>query len=163
MLELAELFYSLQGEGPFAGRPAVFVRLSRCLAPLCPWCDTAFAWQPGSLIEEDALVEKIIAYNCSFVVITGGEPFLQWSSGLQFLEDALIGGGCFIQYETSGKLELPRKSKGFTVCSPKFLDGRWHFLSTNGLGHPDHQPPPQIQDENLKGETDVRYKALHRQ
>ena len=131
MIELAELFYSLQGEGPFAGRPAVFVRLSRCLPPLCPWCDTAFAWQPGSLVAVDELVEKIIAYDCSFVVITGGEPFLQWSSGLQSLEEALIGRGCFIQYETSGKLDLPRQSKGFTVCSPKFLDGRWHFSSKN--------------------------------
>jgi len=131
MLELTELFYSLQGEGPFAGRPAIFVRLSRCLPPLCPWCDTAFAWAPGTLVETDDLVEKIIAYNCSFVVITGGEPFLQWSTGLQRLEAALLSRECFVQYETSGKLSIPHDSKGFKVCSPKFLENMWQFVDTN--------------------------------
>lgn len=131
MLELTELFYSLQGEGPFSGRPAVFVRLSRCLPPLCPWCDTPFAWQPGSLIEVDQLVEKIIAFNCSFVVITGGEPFLQWSAGLQELEEALLLKGCLVQYETSGKLGIPQESRGFKVCSPKFLENSWQFVGTN--------------------------------
>ena len=131
MLELAELFYSLQGEGPFAGKPAVFVRLSRCIPPLCPWCDTAFAWQPGTPVAVADLVGKIVAYGCSFVVITGGEPFLQWASGLQQLEETLLGSGCYIQYETSGKLCLPPDSKGFMVCSPKFLDNTWHFSGTN--------------------------------
>ncbi len=131
MLEITELFSSLQGEGPFAGKPAVFVRLSRCLPPLCPWCDTAFAWQPGTLVEVDDLVEEIIGHSCNFVVITGGEPFLQWSTGLQCLEKALINKGYFIQYETSGKLTLPLESKGFIVCSPKFLDNKWHFSDTN--------------------------------
>lgn len=131
MLELTELFYSLQGEGPFAGRPAVFVRLSRCLPPLCPWCDTAFAWQPGTMVEVDDLVDEIMAHGCSFVVITGGEPFLQWSTGLQCLEETLVNKGCSVQYETSGKLTLPLDAKGFIVCSPKYLDNMWHFPGTN--------------------------------
>lgn len=131
MIEVSELFYSLQGEGPFAGKPAVFLRLSRCLPPLCPWCDTTFAWQPGTLYQLDDTVEKILDYGCNFVVITGGEPFLQWSTGLQQLETSLHKRGCVIQYETSGKVPLPIDSKGFIVCSPKYLDSKWHFSEAN--------------------------------
>ena len=131
MLELAELFYSLQGEGPFSGRPAVFVRLSRCIPPLCPWCDSTFAWNPGTLIAVDELVDKILAFNCSFIVVTGGEPFLQWQSGLQELSVKLNSHGCSLQYETSGKVEIPNDPGGFVVCSPKYLEDRWCFAGDN--------------------------------
>jgi len=131
MLEVTELFASLQGEGPFAGRPAVFVRLSRCVPPLCPWCDSAFAWEPGDRIAVDDLVQQILAYNCSFVVVTGGEPFLQWSGGLQELTEKLIHLGCTLQYETSGKVAIPRETGGFVVCSPKYLENTWCFKEQN--------------------------------
>jgi len=127
MLELTEIFASLQGEGPFAGKPAVFVRLSRCIPPLCPWCDSAFAWEPGGKVHVDDLVEQILAYKCSFVVLTGGEPFLQWSSGLHELSEKLVHHGCSLQYETSGKVIIPERTSGFVVCSPKYLDSRWCF------------------------------------
>ncbi len=131
MLELAELFYSLQGEGPFSGQPATFIRLSRCTPPFCPWCDSKFAWEPGQPISVEDLVEKVMAYPCRFVVITGGEPFLQWNDGLQQLEAALLQRGRRVQYETSGKVEIPPAAKGYTVCSPKFLEGRWQISETN--------------------------------
>ncbi|MFT5730127.1 MAG: 7-carboxy-7-deazaguanine synthase [Desulforhopalus sp.] len=131
MLEVTELFSSLQGEGPFAGRPAVFVRLSRCIPPLCPWCDSAFAWQAGERIAVDLLVQQVLAYNCSFVVVTGGEPFLQWTSGLQELAEKLIHLGCSIQYETSGKVIIPEVNGGFVVCSPKYLENTWCFKEQN--------------------------------
>lgn len=131
MLELAEMFASLQGEGPFAGRPALFVRLSGCVAPLCSWCDSKFAWEPGESVAVDELVQQIGRYNCSFVVVTGGEPFLQWNSGLQELTEKLIGLGCTIQYETSGKVAIPEKSGGYVVCSPKYLNGHYHFEDQN--------------------------------
>ncbi|BHH85220.1 hypothetical protein LA52FAK_35090 [Desulforhopalus sp. 52FAK] len=127
MLELTEIFASLQGEGPFAGRPAVFVRLSRCIPPFCPWCDSSFAWETGDRFVVGDIMGQILAYNISFVVVTGGEPFLQWSSGLQELSKKLIHHGCTLQYETSGKLVIPEDSGGFVVCSPKYLDTTWCF------------------------------------
>ena len=113
------------------GRPAVFVRLSRCIRPFCPWCDTAYAQGPGKKIGVEKLLAKILAFPYSVVVITGGEPYLQWDSGLETLEARLIGQGCEIQYETSGKVAIPENSRGFKVCSPKFVDGIWRFVPEN--------------------------------
>ena len=82
-----EIFASLQGEGPSAGRPSVFVRLSNCNLA-CVWCDTAYTWRftgPDAferkanqvvLSEQDASA-RILALNGNRLVITGGEPLLQ--------------------------------------------------------------------------------------
>ena len=131
MLEVTEIFYSLQGEGPFSGQPAVFVRLSGCIEPLCPWCDTMYACGTGYSMSPDAAYRKIANFNTQLIVITGGEPFLQWHGGLKQLEKRLLDQGYRIQYETSGKIEIPGDTKGFSVCSPKFLDSRWMFEEIN--------------------------------
>jgi len=131
MLEISEIFASLQGEGPFMGRPAVFVRLSRCVPPFCPWCDTVYARNRGQMLEICEVVDRVLGFENNFVVITGGEPFLQWDSGLQQLEERLLAAGCRIQYETSGKLAIPLTCRGYKVCSPKFLKGAWRFAESN--------------------------------
>ncbi len=131
MIELAEIFYSLQGEGPFSGKPAIFIRLSRCLEPYCPWCDTQFSWKKGDLVSEETILGRINAYPCQFIVITGGEPFLQWDSGLSALEQLLLKNKYQIQYETSGKVLLPSSPETTLVVSPKYLNANWHFLPEN--------------------------------
>lgn len=131
MLEITEIFHSLQGEGPFSGQPAAFVRLSGCVEPLCPWCDTMYACGPGTLMDLDTVYSKIVCLNTRLVVITGGEPFLQWQAGLEKLEKRLLDQGYLVQYETGGKIEIPADTKGFSVCSPKFLDSRWVFEESN--------------------------------
>jgi 7-carboxy-7-deazaguanine synthase len=131
MLEISEMFSSIQGEGPFTGRPASFLRLSRCVPPLCPWCDTRHAWGPGKWISVSAAAEKILAHGNRLCVITGGEPFLQWESGLNLLEAYLIEKGITVQYETSGKVLIPSEAKGFKVCSPKYLSGTWQYRIEN--------------------------------
>jgi len=131
MLEITEIFESLQGEGPFMGRPAVFVRLSGCVPPFCPWCDTVYARNKGSMLEVTDIAGRVLGFKNKFVVITGGEPFLQWDTGLYELEKQLLAAGCRIQYETSGKLAIPLNCQGFKVCSPKFLEGGWQFVEAN--------------------------------
>ncbi len=132
-LDVTEIFTSIQGEGPFMGRPAAFVRLSGCVKPLCPWCDTKHAWEPGESIPVATVADKVSSLGNDLVVITGGEPFLQWASGLKHLEALLIKKGLTVQYETSGKILIPSESKGFKVCSPKHLDDRWHYVQENSL------------------------------
>ncbi len=131
MIETSEIFHSIQGEGPFMGKPAVFLRLSGCVPPFCSWCDTEYAQGPGIKTGIYEIIEKIRTFGCNFVVITGGEPYLQWNSGLKDLEKRLIGLGYDLQYETSGKLEIPDDSEGFKVCSPKFIRGMWFFSYEN--------------------------------
>ncbi len=126
-----EIFHSLQGEGPFSGQPAVFVRLSGCIEPFCPWCDTMDAWGTGYSMSWNAVYDKIVSFETQLIVITGGEPFLQWHDGLKQLEKRLLGQEYLVQYETSGKVEIPNDTKGFPVCSPKFLDNRWAFEEIN--------------------------------
>jgi Organic radical activating enzymes len=123
MLTVYEIFHSLQGEGPFMGRPAVFLRLSGCVKPYCSFCDTAEALVGGVLMPLTQIVAAIEAYTCSLVVVTGGEPFLQWGNGLAELEGLLIDRGLEIQYETSGRAGIPPEAVGKILLSPKL--GQW--------------------------------------
>ncbi|WP_300671079.1 7-carboxy-7-deazaguanine synthase QueE [Desulfoluna sp.] len=125
MLNLHEMFASLQGEGPHTGRPAFFIRFSGCVAPLCPWCDTKGAWDGGTDVSVEHLLGAVKDSGHRFVVITGGEPLLQWAAGLETLDRALFERGVEVQYETSGKVRIPEGIKGEVICSPKYLSGAW--------------------------------------
>ena len=77
MVQIAEVYSSLQGEGRLAGTPSVFVRTSGCNLR-CSWCDTPFtSWKPsGTNQSVNDIVQKVLDYNLTHVVITGGEPLL---------------------------------------------------------------------------------------
>lgn len=118
-LWIQSVFYTLQGEGPFIGKPAVFVRLSGCNLK-CFWCDTDFessTWQP-SLNELLADIEIKRPEHCKFIVITGGEPFRQ---NIAPLVESLLNSGLTVQIETNGTLwvDLPVSKNLHIVCSPK--------------------------------------------
>jgi len=76
-MKLSELFYSIQGEGKLVGVPSVFVRASGCNLR-CVWCDTPYtSWNPeGEETPVETIVERVLAYDCSHVVLTGGEPVI---------------------------------------------------------------------------------------
>ena len=105
-MQVAEVFYSIQGEGVTAGLPAVFVRLQGCTVG-CSWCDTKYTWDPeaGSAVDLDALVEEVSAYPCRRAVVTGGEPLESPSFAL--LLKALGVQGFTIEVETSGTVPPP--------------------------------------------------------
>jgi len=105
-MQVAEVFYSIQGEGVTAGLPAVFVRLQGCSVG-CSWCDTKYSWDPeaGSAVDLDALVEEVSAYPCRRAVVTGGEPLESPSFAL--LLKALGVQGFAIEVETSGTVPPP--------------------------------------------------------
>jgi organic radical activating enzyme len=77
LLPVVEIFYSLQGEGRYAGVPAVFVRLAGC-HNACPWCDSKETWRTDGfpLVAVETVIEQVGAYAARTVVVTGGEPLL---------------------------------------------------------------------------------------
>ncbi|NEV61930.1 7-carboxy-7-deazaguanine synthase [Thiorhodococcus minor] len=121
-----EIFYTLQGEGAQAGRPAVFCRFAGCnlwsgreadrSAALCRFCDTDFRGTDGEgggrYADARTLADKILAtWPCEasaavrpYVVCTGGEPLLQLDAALV---DALRARGCEVAVETNGTCEPP--------------------------------------------------------
>ena len=75
-LRITEIFHSLQGESKTVGIPTVFVRLTGC--PLRrKYCDTAYAFDGGELIELDVIKAALEEVGCDYVTVTGGEPLAQ--------------------------------------------------------------------------------------
>ena len=99
MLTINEIFYSVQGESSYAGRPCVFVRLTACDLR-CSWCDTPYAFTEGSKMSIDAVVSRVEQYGCDLVEITGGEPLLQ--RDVYPLMRQLLGSGRTVMVETGG-------------------------------------------------------------
>lgn len=102
-LRLTEIFYSIQGESSQAGRPCVFVRLSRCNLR-CTWCDTTYSFTGGEKRSIDDIVAEVRSYDCKLVEITGGEPLLQ--SPVHTLMTRLCDEGFEVLIETSGSLDV---------------------------------------------------------
>ena len=75
-LKIYEIFYSIQGESTFAGRPCVLVRLTGCQMR-CSWCDTEYAFHGGAWMGLDEVMAQVAAFGCPLVEVTGGEPLLQ--------------------------------------------------------------------------------------
>lgn len=105
MLRINEIFYTIQGESTFAGRPCVFVRLSGCDLR-CAWCDTVYAFAEGDPRTVDAIAREVDAYGCPLVEITGGEPLIQ--PDVYPLMDRLIADGLTVLLETGGHRSLAR-------------------------------------------------------
>lgn len=102
-LRITEIFYSLQGETRTSGLPTVFVRLTGC--PLrCQYCDTAYAFSGGELLELDSILERVASYKPRYVCVTGGEPLAQ-PNCLPLLQ-RLCDAGYQVSLETSGALDV---------------------------------------------------------
>jgi 7-carboxy-7-deazaguanine synthase len=105
-VRIAEIFYSIQGEGRLVGIPSVFIRTSGCNLR-CAWCDTPYtSWQAEG---EDWSVKQIVAKVASFrahhVVITGGEPLL--AKKIVALSAAIKQTGAHITIETAATVFQP--------------------------------------------------------
>jgi len=110
-----EIFYSIQGEGEFAGTPAVFVRFSGCNLK-CPWCDTDHSHGEEMTCDEleDAVRKLLADRDGAIIVLTGGEPALQ----LHDDEPLFHGFARFVCIETNGTQPVPDWIDWVTV-SPK--------------------------------------------
>jgi 7-carboxy-7-deazaguanine synthase len=102
-LRVSEIFHSIQGESTRAGLPTVFVRLTGC--PLrCSWCDTEYAFAGGEAMTIPQILERVAAFGCPTVCVTGGEPLAQ--KACPDLLAALCDAGHSVSLETSGALDV---------------------------------------------------------
>ena len=104
LIEICELFYSIQGESSYAGYPCYFIRFAGCNLR-CSYCDTRYAYEGE---HKSYPISQILAelgkYPGVMVEITGGEPLLQ--EGVYPLFDHLLAAGRTVLLETNGSLSL---------------------------------------------------------
>ena len=120
-MKIAEIFYSVQGEGALAGVPSTFVRTSGCNLR-CVWCDTPYtSWQPeGSERSIDSIVDGVNQYQAAHVVITGGEPMI--APGIEELTRRLKQ---HITIETAGTADAEVRCDLMSI-SPKLANSTPH-------------------------------------
>jgi len=100
-MKIAEIFYSIQGEGSLVGAPSVFVRTSGCNLR-CSWCDTPYtSWNPeGEDLSLQQIAAKVAGFHAPYVVLTGGEPMI--APGVTELTHLLRAAGAHLTIETAG-------------------------------------------------------------
>lgn len=100
-----EIFYSIQGESTYSGKPCVFIRLTGCNLR-CSYCDTQYAYHDGEKIDIPEIINKVALYGCPLVEVTGGEPLIQEET--PYLINQLLGTGYKVLIETNGSQDISR-------------------------------------------------------
>ena len=103
MLEVTEIYKSVQGESTYMGLPCVFIRLTGCNLR-CIWCDTPHAFHDGKKLSIHQIIDEVKSYDINLVEITGGEPLLQ--KEVFPLMESLLKNKFKVMLETSGSLAI---------------------------------------------------------
>ncbi len=123
---------TLQGEGAHAGRPCVFLRFAVCNLA-CTWCDTDFRPEGATRLTAAEIVARLVALDTHasrLVIVTGGEPSLQWDAPLA---SALAAVGFRVHMESNGTRPLAAPVDWLTVSpKPRFHEGREEIRVTGG-------------------------------
>jgi 7-carboxy-7-deazaguanine synthase len=130
-VKIAEIFYSIQGEGVLVGVPSVFIRTSGCNLR-CTWCDTPYtSWSPeGEDFSIDQIATRAAGFHAHHVVITGGEPMI--APEMVRLTHLLHDAKLHLTIETAGTVYAPVACDLMSI-SPKLSnsvphdrdEGRW--------------------------------------
>jgi 7-carboxy-7-deazaguanine synthase len=139
-MKIAEIFYSVQGEGALVGAPSVFVRTSGCNLR-CSWCDTPYtSWKPeGVEMNVAQIIARVAEFPAPYAVVTGGEPMI--APGVIELTKELRLLGMHITIETAGTV-WQRLHCDLMSISPK-------------LSNSTPEGPFRAQHERLRLQTDV--------
>jgi 7-carboxy-7-deazaguanine synthase len=116
MLQMVDIFYTVQGEGAYTGTPAVFVRLAGCNLA-CRFCDTDYALRFFASVDDVVARVRELGADCPMVVLTGGEPLAQ--SECRALVDALRHAGRRVHIESNGTIATPLPDDVWLTISPK--------------------------------------------
>ncbi|MEO6775226.1 MAG: 7-carboxy-7-deazaguanine synthase QueE [Kofleriaceae bacterium] len=157
---IKELFGpTLQGEGAHAGRPCVFLRFAACNLA-CDWCDTDFAAEGAVQLTAAEIVTRLVeldVHGARMVVVTGGEPTLQWD---RELAEALRTAGFRTHMESNGT-RVPAAPVDWLTVSPK---PRFHTGSLALVGQPVDEVKvvvdDSVDDATLAG-YEARYPSEH--
>ncbi|HZN10842.1 MAG TPA: radical SAM protein [Blastocatellia bacterium] len=136
-MRVTEIFYSIQGESSYAGLPCAFVRLTYCNLR-CVWCDSEYTFAGGVELSVDAVLERVRAYACPLVEVTGGEPLVQKRECCELVR-RLCDGGYTVLVETGGGLDVsPLDARAVKIldvkCPGSGEAGRNHWPNLERLG-----------------------------
>jgi 7-carboxy-7-deazaguanine synthase len=132
-MRIAEIFYSVQGEGGLVGVPSLFVRTSGCNLR-CSWCDTPYtSWNPEG---EDLSIGEILDRAAQFsaakhVVLTGGEPMI--APAIVELSERFRGRGMHVTIETAGTVFAP------VACDLMSISPKLSNSTPEGVFHAQHE------------------------
>jgi len=145
---------TIQGEGVHAGTSCVFLRFAVCNLR-CTWCDTDFAPEGATRLQADEIVGRLCAidvHRTRLVVVTGGEPTLQWD---RTLSNALRSTGFRVHMESNGTRPLKAPVDWLTVSpKPQFHDGKETLLGPASLAASECKV---VVDETVTEDTLVGY------
>jgi 7-carboxy-7-deazaguanine synthase len=116
LLQIAEIFYSVQGEGTWTGSAAVFVRLAGCNLN-CRFCDTDYSLK--EILSVDRVLGRVreLGGDCPMVVLTGGEPLAQVAAA-EFVQ-ALLDDRRRVHVESNGTIFVALPDAVWLTVSPK--------------------------------------------
>jgi 7-carboxy-7-deazaguanine synthase len=104
-MRIHEIFYSLQGEGRLAGTPSIFLRTAGCNLR-CTYCDTTYAYEKGTEMTIQEILDEMKKYPCTHVCVTGGEPLMQKETPR--LIDSLLKKNYSVCLETNGSRSIKK-------------------------------------------------------
>jgi 7-carboxy-7-deazaguanine synthase len=145
-MRIAEIFYSVQGEGSLVGVPSIFVRTSGCNLR-CSWCDTPYtSWNPeGDDLGIDEILDRAAAFPAArHVVLTGGEPMI--AAGITELSECFRERGMHITIETAGTVFTP------VACDLMSISPKLSNSTPEGVFRQQH--------ERLRRQPDVLMKLM---
>ncbi len=102
-LKINEIFFSIQGESLFVGKPTAFIRTAICNLR-CSWCDTKYAYWQGTVMTIPEILDVIRKYDTEYVCVTGGEPLGQ--QGSRALMHELLLQSYKVSLETNGSYSI---------------------------------------------------------
>jgi 7-carboxy-7-deazaguanine synthase len=153
MLTINEIFYSVQGESTYAGRPCVFVRLTACDLR-CSWCDTPYAFHEGQKSPVEKVLAEVDRIGCPLVEVTGGEPLLQ--DDVYPLMEGLLARGRTVLLETGGHRSTARVPDGVVTILDVKCPGSGE-AERNDWGNLDRLRPHDEVKFVIKDRADYEY------
>lgn len=145
---------TLQGEGAHAGRPCVFLRFAVCNLD-CAWCDTDFAPAGAHRRTAEEIVAELLrldVHASRMVVVTGGEPALQWDADLA---DAVRAAGFRAHMESNGTRELAAPVDWLTISPKEQFHGEDEELVVTAA-----EECKLVVDDTVTDEQIARYETL---